>query len=157
MPDSFDSVDVAFPHLSVPASIDSIITPSLFLPRPAFLDSVGPRSGSFISIIASFTRLFRLSFLVSPFQLQSTPSSLLPLVAFDTSPFVPTVPAFIHLFHLTFHRLRRHGFPPLPLSLLRSSFFASLGNAFSLLVRTFTSFLLPHFFSHSIPASEVPT
>ena len=123
MPDSFDSVDVAFSHL--------------------------PRSSSFVSIITSSTSsfrssLFRLnhpSFTLSlPFQLPSTPSSLLPLVA-SISP----------------SSTQEARLPPPLLSLLRSSFFVSLGNAFSSLVRTFTSFLLSYLFHHSIPASEVPT
>ena len=139
MPESFDSVDVAFSHL--------------------------PRFSSFVSIITSSTSSFRSSFfrlnyhpftLSLPFQLPSTPSSLLPLVAFDASPFIPTVPAFIHLFHLTF--LDSGGTVPLPFVELTSfQLFVSLGNAFSLLARTFTSFLLPHLLSHSIPASEVST
>ena len=54
-------------------------------------------------------------------------------------------------------RLCRHGSPPPLLSLLRSSFFVSLGNVFSMFVRTFTSFLRSHLLSHSTPVSEVPT
>ena len=45
-------------------------------------------------------------------------------------------------------QLRRHSFPSLPLSLLRSSFFVSI-------VQTSTSFLISHLLSHSTPASEV--
>lgn len=66
---------------------------------PFFVSSV---PASIVSIIASSTSSFRLSFPISPFQLSLSPSSLLPLVAFDASPFVPTVPAFFHLLHLTF-------------------------------------------------------
>lgn len=41
-------------------------------------------------------------FFASSFQLSLSPPSLIHFVSLDSPPFVPTVPAFIHLFHLTF-------------------------------------------------------
>lgn len=110
---------------------DSGGTTFLHLLVPAFFVSIIVTSTSGYHPI--FPRLFRSSLLVS----------------IDTT---STLSLSLQL-----PQLRRHSFPSLPLSLLRSSFFVSLGNAFSLLVRTFTSFLLSHLLSHSILASEVPT
>lgn len=101
---------------------DSGGTTFLHLLVPAFFVSIIVTSTSGYHPI--FPRLFRSSLLVS----------------IDTT---STLSLSLQL-----PQLRRHSFPSLPLSLLRSSFFVSI-------VQTPTSFLISHHLSHSTPASEV--